>query len=875
MTQYTWIAAFKAISTWLEGYEHRQPELIAILKDIGIDKGLDDEDAHGNTVPLIEIDPFSFFSLFMKYGIEQRTKYFAELLRITKLPVSAPTDFDGVPGTQALKVWLFPYAKERNPEMISTLWAVYFCARDKTLDEELFSKALAIPNTGFAKLTECLFYAFPDEFLPIDGQTKPWLKKLNIILPDPSWEAYQQCLVTVKNQFTEPFAELSYRAWAENEAARFSAQAAIEYLQKRFPDTYSGTIHVSAFRCISGRELAFDPSLKPEKKRKIQVFISKSPDEPNIYKKITEYPVSKGRNNHLRQHAPSLAAGNRVWSVTINSEDKLQRLCDWYSGEKQTGKEPVIKMENGESMGKQPLNQIFYGPPGTGKTFATTAIAVKITDPAWYDEHLNEPDLKERRIELKARYDELISQKRIVFTTFHQSFSYEDFIEGIRAVTAKDTKALTYPIVPGVFKALVEDAKNSTGSGQQIGLSITPKIWKISIDKRGPSTIRDHCFENGEARIGWNKTGDMSLPAEEIGEREQSYWDGLSVTNQNTVSSFVAEMKPGDVLLCLKDKSTIQAIGIIASDYHFDEIAAEPDQHMFAHVRNVNWLFTGLDLNILAINDNKHLVQKTVYQLDRINWDSVLTLLNAHGYELDVESGEKPNYVLIIDEINRGNIARIFGEMITLLEPSKRSGAQDARNVVLPYSKESFTVPPNVYVIGTMNTADKSLSQLDLALRRRFNFIEIPPLPKLLVGIRVHGVDIQEVLTCINQRIEVLLDRDHLIGHSYFFGLLELGIPSEQEKELARVFSQNILPLLQEYFFDDWERIGWVLNDSAKTIGDRFVQQMVGRAVNELFSSNIAEQLTDRRYSINEKAFSNPLAYQGIIRTSNGTTVDA
>ena len=334
-----------------------------------------------------------------------------------------------------------------------------------------------------------------------------------------------------------------------------------------------------------------------------------------------------------------------------------------------------------------PLNQILYGPPGTGKTFSTVMKAVKIAENDWYSQQDEDSDLFNQAV--KERYDELIESGRIVFTTFHQSFSYEDFIEGIRAITDEETKNLRYYIETGVFKKICEDAE---------------------------------------------------------------------------------EKKPLP-------------------------------------------------------------------------------------------------HVLIIDEINRGNIARIFGELITLLEASKRRGMDDSREVILPYSKKRFSVPSNLYVIGTMNTADKSLAQLDLALRRRFSFFEVPPNYKMLRGISVYGVDVATLLEVMNQRIEVLLDQDHLIGHTYFLGLTGKSTKPDQENEIARIFSQNIIPLLKEYFFDDWERIGWVLNDPQKKLkNNKFIHHGGDKSKTQLFNDEVSGQLTDRRFYVNQEAFKSSDSYLGIIR---------
>ena len=167
------------------------------------------------------------------------------------------------------------------------------------------------------------------------------------------------------------------------------------------------------------------------------------------------------------------------------------------------------------------------------------------------------------------------------------------------------------------------------------------------------------------------------------------------------------------------------------------------------------------------------------------------------------KNNQDKNYVLIIDEINRGNISKIFGELITLLEPTKRLGESEELKIRLPYSGEEFGVPKNLYILGTMNTADRSIALLDIALRRRFNFIEMPPKYDLLkekIEVENDKIELRELLKAINNRIEFLLDKDHLIGHSYL-------VKVETFDDLKEVFRNSIMPLLQEYFYDDFEKI--------------------------------------------------------------------
>lgn len=235
-------------------------------------------------------------------------------------------------------------------------------------------------------------------------------------------------------------------------------------------------------------------------------------------------------------------------------------------------------------------------------------------------------------------------------------------------------------------------------------------------------------------------------------------------------------------------------------------------------------------------------------------------------------------FAMVIDEINRGNISKIFGELITLIEPDKREGEGNALSVTLPYSGGTFSVPRNVDIIGTMNTADRSLALLDTALRRRFEFVPVLPDTRdetdaPLFGLRVKKADKKEIniplmLSVINQRIEALYDRDHCIGHAYFTSLKDLG-EAKRFEELSQIFRNRILPLLEEYFFEDWQKIRLVLGDNQKKEGAQFVKESKDheKDLSSLFGSGdhgLDSYTTKQRYEICEKSFDNPDAYIGI-----------
>ncbi|MCW8195718.1 AAA domain-containing protein [Proteobacteria bacterium 005FR1] len=514
--------------------------------------------------------------------------------------------------------------------------------------------------------------------------------------------------------------------------------------------------------------------------------------------------------------------------------------------------------ENDEPAGAAaaPLNQILFGPPGTGKTYSTINHALQILDPEFLASHGE--NAKETRSALKLRFDSLVNEGRVRFVTFHQSFSYEDFVEGLRADTDAESGQIEYRVESGIFKKLCDDAR-TRGSGMTVGIRHSPRIWKISINGSGNSPTKDYCLQHGEARIGWGETGDLR------GSPEQNpYYQRLGPSDKGTLAYFAEEIAIGDILVAIQSADKIEAVGVVTGDYSYDSTVPGGVISDYQHVRPVRWLFRNVNQSILPLNDGRQFTLKTVYPLERFSWADLLSYLEAQRVEPAdqalASTEEKLSYVLIIDEINRGNISRIFGELITLIEPSKREGADEALSVELPYSKKPFSVPSNVYLLGTMNTADRSLAGLDIALRRRFSFKEMPPLPGLLDDVVVEGVEVGQLLRMLNQRIEVLLDRDHCLGHAYFMQLRE----DNTLEALAGIFRNQILPLLQEYFFEDWERIQWVLNDHRKTAPNRIISRAPNGA-QALFGPDVSVPEHDMPWQINEEAFERVETYLGII----------
>lgn len=648
-------------------------------------------------------------------------------------------------------------------------------------------------------------------------------------------------------------AQIWEKAEARLAAMTLNPDDALAFFQEcpeRFQPIKEPTKYIAGFTTTEGRCLALARDAKG-----VKLWL-----EPGAWldavkgqlKDIEEYPAERARNSNLGANAPQLAQGNPAIYLAVPTRAALLALCDAYDNTDLEDNNTMPSAFPNATSAKVPLNQILYGPPGTGKTFATIDETLRILDPAFLQEHGDQRDI------LKARFDALAASEQVRFVTFHQSFSYEDFVEGLRALT-NDDKQLEYVVEPGVFKRLCDDARTQ-GVQQDVGIRSNPRIWKISINGGGQSATKSYCLTHGEARIGWGKTGDLRGSLE-----DSAYYQSLGTSDRGTLRYFEEEMAPGDILLCIHSAETIGAIGVVTGDYRFDATTPAGIIDGYQHVRSVNWLYRDLQLSILPLNDGKQFTLKTVYAMDRFSWGDLLSYLEQSGavpsQPVSVSAVRKP-YVLIIDEINRGNISRIFGELITLIEPSKRAGADEALSVTLPYSKKPFSVPSNVYLIGTMNTADRSLAGLDIALRRRFTFKEMPPQPDLLEGVAIEDVNVGQLLRKMNERIEVLLGRDHCLGHAYFMPLKEKPTLAE----LGRIFQQQILPLLQEYFFEDWERIAWILNNHGKHAAPAFVEK-ASTNLASLFGAALAETLenADRRWRINGAAFENIDSYRRIL----------
>ena len=695
---FSWVPTYKAIVQFLKNKQNDQARLIELLKDSGCDV-FNDQNPEENIIELNEIDPFTFFCYLNKY-YKQRLEILQKLSKTINAPL--PKDDFGIPSANPQKVWMFPYKYMRNNTEIDRLWKFFYNALENNISDDQFEDILQIRGVAQTKITEALFYIDPETYFPINGPTKPYLEEVLEIIPIfKTFTEYKSILALIKSKSNKPFYQLSYEAWQWNNNLDSDLRDFQKSIEKNTPEDLefyfdylqelTSNLNLNegddkvVFSC-KGNYLNFNIGqrvawrLDPKNRRggRYHIMTDKVINE-------NSEPFDGGPDHfyHVFNDKDELTS---IKKSSLNSS-MVELLRTTKSGYKKHNNKHferavydkafrnkflnIEAMENDENT--IDLNQIFFGPPGTGKTFHTINEAIKIADPEFYEIHKNDRHQLKARFKLLSLNNNNESVGQIGFTTFHQSFSYEDFIEGIKPNKPREGDALLkYEIQEGVFK----------------------KICRLA------------------------------------------------------------------------------------------------------------------------------------------------------EYSLNVNALVPKNFVLIIDEINRGNVSSVFGELITLIEKDKRAGADEELNVTLPYSKETFSIPENVYIIGTMNTADRSIEALDTALRRRFSFREMPPNHNLIGTVgslkstngKLGDIDVTKVLETINNRIEKLIDKDHKIGHSYF-----LNISSKQD--LKDTFRDKVIPLLEEYFFGDFGKISLVLGSSfiskESTDGVKF-------ATSNDYDSSIANDLLER-----------------------------
>ena len=811
------------------------------------------------------IDPFSFFYfLASKNTKNQRQRVYDSVSDVFDIESSLPDTDNDVsyifPTPQSNAHLLFHERENFTPDL---LWRLYkeTVQDNPKIGPDDFKNALEIKYTGVSKLTQTLFLINPKYFLPVDNSTEvlsealglPALSKIENEIKDGGYEKYLSVLKKIKKAFPgcQPYEINMFLYLQKSGQINNSKIFQIDTIVNRTDswDDFKENNWVYTSGPGSGKPWGEtgDPRkyhlTKPKRGDIILVRTGRQKKGRAIGLMLKNDYAESGLNENSRIHV--LWINKSTCDLSGHTDERKFREAKpggktYLAFEKTDGYKPSFHLINsltGNSIKNgpepdidelpkpdtsdtlehlHPLNQILYGPPGTGKTWNTVNRAVAIIEGKSLDKLEGE-----YREEIRQRFDTLKEDGQIEMVTFHQNFTYEDFIEGIRPVLDDEDRNIEYELSEGVFRKIADRAnKNRTQSEQtddkswdtdellqafaesiEVRLDLGEKISLFPPDDRSGATI-------GE--IYWSR--DEQFKSVQLGGTVKYQRLTKNVIKRDYEAFYKKEIKsPKDIKPTHKSKRT---------------------QH-----GNAMYYFA--------------LYQK---------------IKQFHDEEWQPEESvpvEKQNYVLIIDEINRGNIARIFGELITLIEPSKRIGGDDASTVTLPYSKDSkgeFGVPDNLYIIGTMNTADRSIALLDTALRRRFEFIEMMPNSKL-VSDNIDDVDCQKLLDAMNDRIRFLLDREHQIGHTYFMDVKRIT----GKDSLETTFKNKIIPLLQEYFYDNWKKIDLVLNKNGFIEEIDIPEDLRGSLVDD--NREVYELL-----SFNSTKWKDPKIYQDIYQKEQGET---
>lgn len=909
--KYSWVQTHEELVKYLAKHQDNQKELISLLKKVGITM-FNDKDVDGSKIDLEEIDPFTFFRYIYKYGPERRLSYLKKLA-IELGFQGLPSDESGIPSANAQQVWLFPYKVQRNNNEIARLWNIFHSAISGSITDDQFEDVLKIRSTGKAKLTESLFYINPNEYFPINGPSKPYLKEYLKIDPKfNSYSEYLNILKRIKEKVNKPFYELSYDAWAWNNTrskvnywifqGNPKVYDVISAITNNALDSWTINAHRDEIKikdkvilwvtgdnpgCYALCEVtsAVYEGIDTEQEMKYYTEPGANEKTSRVKIKITHNlshnPITKDKINSIEELS-DLKVGNQGTNFSATEEeyltilemaepmnekkywlfapgenaemwdefyekkimalgwDALGNLSNYKSKEELTAKLQELQhttaskrndtaayfnFHSGISIGDivivkkgrsrllgygevvsdyyfddtrsnyQQCRKVDWKKKGDWKTDHTLVLKT-LTDITKYKEENSEfnhyyerllalMDDKEypvkfpintifygppgtgktyntiiraaqivenRIIEDYAEAQRIFNQhlgNRIEFITFHQNYSYEDFIQGLRP-DVENVGNLSFERKDGVFKRISDRA-----------------LKNLQLSEKAPQEV--------------SKEFKFNIALKEFIDEVQEQGDNYKIND----TAYILEVEE-DAFRYTGNQWLKHANGLRMKfkdlrQFYLNDITSRKD------IKNLTSV-SGLS------------IQHATYYY--IVYEKILKYLPKQLKSPD--NVKKQNYVIIIDEINRANISRVFGELITLIEPDKRSNGSIPLKCTLP-SGEEFVVPSNLYIIGTMNTADKSIALLDIALRRRFSFEAMYPLYDI-EGSDIYDVDI---LKKINKQIRELKGIDFQIGHSYFMG---------DNIDPVERMNRKVIPLLLEYFMNDEKEVKGILQNAGLSV---------------------------------------------------------
>lgn len=768
---YSWVKTHLELADYLKDYKTKQLQLLELLKSAGVTE-FTDRDKDNQDIDLAEIDPFTFFCYIYKYGDQRRLQILQFIAKTLNLHY--PEDEKGIPSSNAQKVWLFPFKSLRVNNEIERLWTFFNSIFDDTITNETFADILTIRGIARTKLTEALFNVNPKKYFPINGPTKPYLKEVYGINPKfKTFDDYRYILSQLELETNKPFYQLSYEAWLWNESKNAKLEKSISNIKYWLYAPGRNAEHWDEFYNNGIIAIGWD--------------------------KIGDLTQHKSKNDIFNALKANYGGeGDKKNNVTANYE---------FCNQMQIGDIVIVKRGRGELLGYgEVTSEYYHNKDRTGYKSC-------------------------RKVDWKLKgnwkTDFSLVLKTLTDVTAYKSkkADYEFYYQNLIGIMSENLNTSTLIISNAISTNKIFYGSPGTGKTfylkDQLFDQYTIRETSISQEKFFEETVSELTWwqvlvlaliEIGTARVNTILENRWVMKKANLSESKNvraTLWGTLQmhtiIESKNVAytqrqAPFVFDKNSDKSWSLLESELKEQAPELYEILDRVNNFKANPD----TIIKNYSFVtfhqsFAYEDF----IEGIKPILPETeseeVKDLGYTIEDGVFKLLCTKA-----KNDPDNRYAIFIDEINRGNVSAIFGELITLIEIDKRRGAKNELSIKLPYSKKEFSVPSNLDIYGTMNTADRSVESLDTALRRRFEFKEMMPDLDVIEDEEVDRISLSDVLRTINQRIELLIDRDHTIGHSYFVNV-------NTAQKLADSFNNKIVPLLQEYFYGDYGKIGLVL----------------------------------------------------------------